>query len=1039
MKKAKIALITLPLLALAAFFAFGGLDLLSTGKNDAGLAYNTNSPAYQYKKAFAKEEAEKKAKKAKKGIKPALEYMQMIRQNQDLGYVPMDAVIAAKQQYKKLVSKQIESAASKNGAVGLGLVWEELGPDNVGGRTRAIVIDKNNPNRMYAGGVSGGLFVSENGGNSWAPHPWTLEDHHVGISCMVQASDGSILIGTGEGYAPHLQGLHSFFGAPGFIGDGMYRILPDGVNWEKLTGTDPTTPNVNSDMWSFVFQVAVAPQDPNLIYAATWKGLQVSTDGGITFTPAQGIPAQYQNYPCYDVVVNGDGVVYAAMSTSGGINSAGLTDIKGNRYFRSANGIIFDDFAGQGNFPGPTTNQSEYNSTERMKFAVTPQDPNYVYALLAADNRLQSLYQSTDQGLTWTRLVVGDPNGFNPTGQQGTWNIAFNVDPFNKERVIIGGQLELWSWNTQGNRDLIAYWQPDSPTNPYYVHADMHCVTWHPTDPNIMYVGNDGGVYKTNNAQDQFPRFTARNKGYNVTQFYGIGTSINGFTMGGTQDNGTNYNDCTNNTPISFREVNGGDGGDAEISNINPNAMFAEVYGGAVRRSSNGGESFGGFFDENIDGDGDGGVQSLFLAPFALWEDQYDSVFYYTKNIYQLDYTGGGAPVKTLYDTYTDSVVLPVEKSIFFLGTTGNLWFTPDALDFSNTPRWYRIGGMGGTVSEIEITDDGLVFTGSAQTSSSVGSGGGTVVRIQGIPQKYGIDTIILDIVETPDTGNANITYLDTIFEYKVVPAFGNPAGWNSSANGVVSDNIFSRSGRFLTGISVNDADPNHVVISYGNYGNTDYVFRSENAMSASPTFTSLSGPGLPAMPIYDVLIDYYDPNKLILGTELGIWTAGNALDAPNNIVWNSENGQTMTSMPVFTLRQDPLYDMDCRVIYAGTHGRGMFRTTTLTPNTCDVTPCKNIVSTGPEPTDFVEVNSLSIYPVPVTDMANIEFNLNKQMPVTIQVVDVSGRVVMTKALQNVVAGKNTHQFDFSNLTPGVYVVATRIAGDVLTRKIVKH
>ena len=109
-----------------------------------------------------------------------------------------------------------------------------LGPDNLAGRSRVVLVDKTaeNGSVLYTGGVAGGLFKSENGGKSWSPIPCVIEgkEENLPISCMIQLADGSLLIGTGEGLAV------SDLDAMGLIipkGKGIYRYVPGSGEFTK--------------------------------------------------------------------------------------------------------------------------------------------------------------------------------------------------------------------------------------------------------------------------------------------------------------------------------------------------------------------------------------------------------------------------------------------------------------------------------------------------------------------------------------------------------------------------------------------------------------------------------------------------------------------------------------------------------------------------------------------------------------------------------------------------------------------------------------
>src|SRR5690606_33059536 len=134
---------------------------------------------------------------------------------------------------------------------------------------------------------------------------------------------------------------------------------------------------------------------------------------------------------------------------------------------------------------------------------------------------------------------------------------------------------------------------------------------------------------------------------------------------------------------------------------------FASIYGGQVNRSSNGGGSFGCFYDDRIDPNSDCNTNSQFFLPeYTLWEKLEDNSATYP----DVEQTIGNTTVITKTKR-TDRT----EKAIIFMENAGRLWFTPDALDFSGQARWFWISA-GGAVSKIRATEDGTVYYGTTNS-----------------------------------------------------------------------------------------------------------------------------------------------------------------------------------------------------------------------------------------------------------------------------------------------------------------------------------
>src|SRR5262249_18146700 len=158
-----------------------------------------------------------------------------------------------------------DGSASTSGALG---TWQSLGPGNVGGRTRTLVIDPVNPSTMYAAAVAGGIWKTTNGGTTWAP----LNDFLANIAVTAMAIDPSnpnvLYAGTGEG----------FFNADGVRGAGIFKTTDAGANWTRLSAT------INNTDFFFVNDIVVSPSNGQHVYAATRTGVLRSLDGGSTWT-----------------------------------------------------------------------------------------------------------------------------------------------------------------------------------------------------------------------------------------------------------------------------------------------------------------------------------------------------------------------------------------------------------------------------------------------------------------------------------------------------------------------------------------------------------------------------------------------------------------------------------------------------------------------------------------------------------------------------------------------------------------------------------
>jgi hypothetical protein len=946
-----------------------------------------------------------KNNKNEQGIKYAAIYLSKLRANTNGVYNPMDY-------YRARRTLESRNPATAKKASALNLDWQFVGPNNIGGRTRGFLIDNNNPNKLYSGGVTGGLFISEDLGESWEAHPQTSEWDFLGISSIKQASNGNIYFGTGEYF------VQTLGNGSGHIGGGIYKSTDGGETFQVIPSTIPN-PNDDNDDWSYVTEIAIDPNNPDKIFAtrATGNrafagaggGIVISLDGGANWSDPIFNSGTGANKEALDVAVNENGVVLLCQN---------------REFYRSTDGgLTFDRRAGVGGFP-------EFG-VDRIEFAFAPQDPDYVYALIAHPNsNTQGVYKSTDAGETWSPISPENSQTFNPLGEQGFYDMCITVSSADKEKVFVGGQLEFYAGKS-GGWNLVASSFRSGTVFPYYIHADMHGIYSHPTNPDILFVASDGGIFRSNNATNQFPTFEDANKNYRTTQFYTVQSDDLGRVIGGAQDNGVQLVDGQRNSLAASEDLPGfGDGGYSAISDINRDAMFGQSQFGALRRSSNGGESFGSFYDANVDRennnntndptpDGLPDVGTEFIAMGYLWEDNPDDISY------EID--DNSTP---WVDTF---VTESQKKSIFFLGARNNLYFTPEALNFSSQPMWFEIR-TSGTVTEIDGTPDGTIFAGTSN---------GSLYQIDGIVDKYKYDTIMVERLTQVQVNGVDSTVAVIDKTIKLVPDFpvnvpsstpNQQDEWrwpnSSSYNGITRTEIGnSLPSRYISalGVDPNFASTGNIVVGYPGYDRSSYVYKSTG--TGGFNFTDITN-DLILSPVYDALIDAGNPDNIVLATDLGIFTSNDG-----GLSWTEDNNGLYRT-PVFKIYQNKLYEDGCDVIYAGTYGRGFFRTTTLTPASCDTDPFKGL-NVSVEEISVVDniAASLKLYPNPATDKVIIEIeNGDFENEAVLSLVDLSGKVMFQERVYDGLVNRK-HEIDVSSLSSGYYILNITDGKETMSRK----
>lgn len=936
-------------------------------------------------------------------------WLNSMRANPATGKVEMQDIFAAREQMRIYHD---QAKAGERGGTTLNLQWENFGPNNVGGRSRVLLIDRNNTNRMYAGGASGGLYYSDNGGLDWQPHPQNDELSSLLICAMDQAANGDIYFGTGEYWADYFDGSFGSY-THGFVGDGVYKAAAvtgaDLPTFTQLTATIPTPAEIGSNSsatWAYVNRITTHPTDANIIVAATNTGLKITTDGGTTWANCEGGGSPLTGISD-DAKFDSDGYLHAI---SGSLR----------KYYRStttADPAALDEL-GIGLPTGST----------RRALAVAKSDGNYVYIYSAKSGTfgLQGVFQSTDRGANFVQITEEANDFFNPngTGANQTWNVCIGVNPANPQRIYIGGQIDSWTWDGASGS-----WTPMTSAGypawyPKYIHADHHFITfppdYNPDTKDVMYFVSDGGISRSLNATSQYPDFGTLNKGLNFYQAHGVASGLLGEVMGGSQDNGTQLVDFKQNSEFQSFEWLGGDGGRVEISKVRPEYLFGTFFyvgaagnGAALRRSVNTGGSASNMYDPNIDDDQDGLADggTDFVTPFVLWEN-YELYATFADILVggSVEYPAGSG------DFYSEGDVVNYEgrditlnrnglsESRFYQAVKNKLWITPGAL-FNSTeaPEWFRIiSATSGNISAIEYDNSGDVVY--------VGTENGRLYRVSGLlTAQYEY----VDVDDNPATAGVfdPITAGITTFTYA---------------------NVFPGK---ITGISMDRDNPDYLAISIGGFGVDQNVWLTEDALSDdAAVFSCISdGGALPNIPAYDILVHVADPDKLILATEFGVWSY--SVSAGSD--WTQESMGADGSVgpgnvPVFEVREDFVRELDCMAIYIGTHGNGYYRTTTLANAGCDFTT----VSSGPIQEEIIA--GITLAPNPAGDFTNASFTLERSVDnMTIQLVNLSGTVVRSYGTASYAEGSHVVTLDVRTVTPGTYLVVFNYDGRVDTRKLV--
>jgi len=448
--------------------------------------------------------------------------------------------------------------------------WQAIGPHNTGGRTIALAFNPQNPNTIYAGSASGGLWRSYTGGvgvDAW--HYVSTGIPVLGVSSIAFAPNDSntIYIGTGEVYNYSGAGYGSAYrNLRGTYGVGILKTTDAGQTWTKSLDW---TYNSQRGIWA----VEVNPLNPNTVFTNTTEGVYRSYDAG-------------ESWQQVNNVIMGIDLVINPVDTNVIISSHGNFASTGFGIYRSSDGGT--------NWTHITNGLPTYYEG-KILLDIYKTDPNIVYASIgngfSSANGASWLCKSTDAGLNWSVMSTVDYSQW-----QGWFSHDVAVDQSNPDNLIIIG-IEVYK-STNGGSTIIqkssgglVLGRPpiggqEGPSD--YTHSDAHVVVQHPTDFNTYYIGTDGGIFRTTDFGETYESHNGR---YQTTQFYNGGSSSQSdslIAMGGLQDNSTVIYDGD----LAWIRVIGGDGSWTSIDPSNANNMYASWQNLNMRRSTNGGNSF---------------------------------------------------------------------------------------------------------------------------------------------------------------------------------------------------------------------------------------------------------------------------------------------------------------------------------------------------------------------------------------------------------------------------------------------------------------
>ncbi len=522
--------------------------------------------------------------------------------------------------------------------------WQDLGPSswnatsgwNPGvGRITGLSFENGNINHIIVGANTGGVWRTTDGAQSWTH----LTDYFSHLSVYSVAIDPT---------NPNIY----FFGS---TGGKIFKSTDSGATWNLMGPTGN----------SLINKIVINPSNTDIMFATAENvGIYRSVDGGLTWSrpvsDSRGFDVEFKP---------GDlSVVYAS----------------GTGFHKSIDGgATFTTIGG-------------FSSGPKM-IGVSPDDPQIVYVLEAANSIFGALYVSNDGGDSFTRLNHGGLNffGYSTTGNdnngQAPRDMAIAVNPTNVDEVHIAGILTWRSMNGGANFSITSDWIPSEAAakNIGYCHADVDDLVFNGT---TLFAVTDGGIFKAENTGTiNASYYEDLTTGLSIRQFYKIGVSQTPdvIVSGGSQDNGTSFY----TSATGWKDWLGADGMESFIDKDNSSNFFGTSQFGALYRSSNGGNTY---FNLNTPpGSGN------WVTPFEQDPLLANTIYVGYNKVYKSTNNGGGwTAISQNFNNNLDNLKIAASNNqVMYASRAAFLYRTEDG----GATNWVQTAFPGGTVNSIAI------------------------------------------------------------------------------------------------------------------------------------------------------------------------------------------------------------------------------------------------------------------------------------------------------------------------------------------------
>jgi len=528
--------------------------------------------------------------------------------------------------------------------------WEFAGPVNIGGRVTAVALHPTNMEEFYIGSASGGVFKTEDTGNSFTPVFDEQPSLSIGDIALAPSDPDIIYVGTGE--------ANPGGGSLSYDGFGVFRSDDAGNSWTDL-GLEES---------GSVGRLVVHPLNPDICYVAAMgrmfstneqRGVFKTSDGGQNW---EKILFLTDSTGAVDIVIhpNNPDTLYACMWER--------TRRPDKRHYGGETCGVYRTYDGGESWQELTNGLPGGSNVGRIGISISQSEPEILYTIYAdKTGYFDGVYKTVNNGDTWSQTNDGALS--NIYSSYGWWFGRLRVDPTDPDIVFAIG-YDLFRTTNGGNSWSNIGWS---------VHVDQHGLNAHPLNNDFVVLGNDGGVYISQNGGNNWNHL----ENLPNLQFYTSEVDYQNpdRLYGGAQDNGTNR--TLTGSWDDWHSIYGGDGFYVLVNPQNNQYVYAEYQYGGLGRSTNGGSSFSSATN------GLGSDRFNWMSPLVFNPNDPSILYYGGSKVYKStnhaaswtaispDLTNGPGQYNQTYGTVTTIAVSPVNDDIIYAGTDdGNVWIS---------------------------------------------------------------------------------------------------------------------------------------------------------------------------------------------------------------------------------------------------------------------------------------------------------------------------------------------------------------------------